>query len=109
MLTAITALVKTMPLIIYSIKKVLQTFGYECNIQKSDIEKNMVYYSVKKEYVTVDGIDSVKYNVTLCYYQYYKSMKVYSDYYVQFKYEVIKLLGIKDIEKKMDTFFWGEI
>ena len=45
MLTAITALVKTMPLIIYSIKKVLQTFGYECNIQKSDIEKNMVYYS----------------------------------------------------------------
>ena len=85
-----------------------QANGYECNIQKSDIEKNMVYYSVKKEYVTVDGIDSVKYNVTLCYYQYYKSMKVYSDYYVQFKYEVIKPLGIKDIEKKMDTFFLGK-
>lgn len=79
--------------------------GNECHLNYSDTEKNLAYYSMKKEYATIDEMNVVKYNIRIAYYMYYAPASVYTNYYFIFDYEITKPLDIENIEKIVENLY----
>ncbi len=79
--------------------------GNECRLAYSDMQKNLAYYSMKKEYATLDGMDVVKYNIRIAYYQYDAPSTLYTDFYAVFDYEITKPLSIENIESIVEGWY----
>ncbi len=79
--------------------------GNTCILTYWDVQKNMAYYSMKKEYETIDGEEFVKYNIRIEYYQYDVESLLYKNYYVTFDYEITKPLSIENIESIIETYY----
>lgn len=79
--------------------------GNTCRLAYVDTGKRLAYYSMKKEYETIDGADFVKYNIRIAYYQYDTPATVYTDYYTVFDYEITKPLSIENIESIIEDYY----
>ena len=79
--------------------------GNTCRLVYVDTEKRLAYYSMKKEYETIDGADFVKYNIRIAYYQYDAPGNVYTDFYTVFDYEITKPLSIDNIESIIEDYY----
>ena len=79
--------------------------GNTCRLAYVDTEKRLAYYSMKKEYETIDGADFIKYNIRITYYQYDAPGNVYTDFYTVFDYEITKPLNIENIESTIEGYY----
>lgn len=79
--------------------------GYTCRLAYNDEQNNLAYYSMKKEYETIDGEEFVKYNICIAYYHYNVQGHLYKNFYAVFDYEITKPLSIENIEDTVEYYY----
>ena len=79
--------------------------GNTCRLAYDDMENDLAYYSMKKEYETIDGEEFVKYNICIAYYQYSPSGSIHKNFYAVFDYEITKPLRIENIETIVEDYY----